>query len=155
MTDWTEFGMRSGPELSARTRAVGVPPFQDMIDTIVAECRAASEAPLRGVTADGRAVPGLFLAKRGVVDTDPLREAALAFLEALDPADRSIATLPLDAVERRQWSNVHPNFFRHGVMLESLTAVQREHSLKPFLDTSEKACDMRSSLVRMVGSPPA
>lgn len=111
MKDWTEFGMRGGPELSARTRVVVVPPFQDMIDSILAEWRAASEAPLRGVTADGRTVPGLFLAQRGVVDTDPLREAAPAFLEALEPADRPNAGLPLDAIERRQWSNVHPNFF--------------------------------------------
>jgi hypothetical protein len=88
MKNWTAFGLRGGPELSARTRAVGVPPFQDMIDAVVAEWRAASEAPLRGVTSDGRIVPGLFRAKRGIVDTDPLREAALAFLEALDPADR-------------------------------------------------------------------
>jgi len=73
MKDWTEFGTRGGPELSARTRVVGVPPFQEMIDTILAECRAASEAPLRGVTADGRTVPGLFRAKGGAVDTDPLR----------------------------------------------------------------------------------
>src|SRR5689334_20170625 len=122
MKDWTAFGLRGGPELSARTRAVGVPPFQEMIDALVAECRAASEAPLRGVTADGRLVPGLFAATRGAVDTDPLREAAQAFLDALDAADRPRATLPLDAVERRQWSNVHPNFFRHGVMLERLTA---------------------------------
>ncbi|HXT34808.1 MAG TPA: DUF3500 domain-containing protein [Chloroflexota bacterium] len=130
MKDWTEFEVRGGPELSARTRVVGVPPFQEMIDTILAECRAASEAPLRGVTADGRTVPGLFRAKGGAVDTDPLREAALAFLEALEPADRPNATLPLDAVERRQWSNIHPNFFRHGVMLEGLPAAQRERGLQ-------------------------
>ena len=27
---------------------------------------------------------------------------------------------PLDAEERRRWINVHPNVFRHGILLESL-----------------------------------
>ena len=130
MKDWTEFGLRVGPELSARTRAVGVPPFQEMIDAIVAGYRAELEAPLRGVTADGQIVPGLFNTRRGMVDTAPLREAALAFLEALDPLDRATVCFPLDASERREWVNVHPNFFRHGVMLENLTAPQRERGLQ-------------------------
>jgi len=71
-----------------------VPPFQEMIDAIVAGYRAELEAPLRGVTADGQIVPGLFSTRRGIVDTAPLREAALAFLEALDPLDRPTVCFP-------------------------------------------------------------
>jgi hypothetical protein len=130
MKDWTEFGLRAGPELSARTRAVAPPPLQEMIDAIVAGYRTALDEPLRGVTSDGRLVPGLFSIGHGVVDTASLREAALAFLEALDPADRPQVSFALNASERRQWSNVHPNFFRHGVMLENLTAPQRERGLQ-------------------------
>src|SRR5438128_317441 len=115
--------------MSARARVVSVPPIQGLIDAFLANCRAELAVPVRGVTSDGHVVPGLFTTRQGAVDTALLREAALAFLAALDPADRPKASFPLDASERREWSNVHPNFFRHGVMLEDLTAPQRELGL--------------------------
>lgn len=129
MKNWTEFGLRHLPRMSARARVEGVPPIQGLIDAFLAECRAALVLPVRGVSADGQVVPGLFTTRRGAVDTAPLRDAALAFLAALDPADRDAASFPLEATERRAWSNVHPNFFRHGVMLEDLTPPQRELGL--------------------------
>jgi Protein of unknown function (DUF3500) len=84
---------------------------------------------VRGITTDGHVVPGVFGARRATVDTAPLRDAALAFLEALDPDERTRASFPLDATERRSWFNVHMNFFRHGVMLEDLTSGQRRLGL--------------------------
>ena len=125
MKDWTEFGLRHIPEMSARARVEGVPPIQGLIDAFLVECRGALAMPLCGLTADGHAIPGLFTTRHGTVDTGPLRDAALAFLAALDPADQRKANFPLEASERRAWSNVHPNFFRHGVMLDDLTAPQR------------------------------
>src|SRR4051794_18135130 len=129
MKDWTEFGLRHLPEMSARARVERVPPIQGLIDAFLADCRADLAVPVRGVTSDGHVVPGLFTTRHAAVDTALLRDAALAFLAALDPADRSKASFPLDASERRAWSNIHPNFFRHGVMLEDLTAPQRELAL--------------------------
>jgi hypothetical protein len=129
MKDWTEFGLRHLPKMSARAPVERVPPIQGLIDAFLADCRAALGEPIRGITADGRAVPALFATRHGTVDTCPLREAALAFLAALDPADRLRASFPLEASERRAWSNVHPNFFRHGVMLENLTPPQRDLGL--------------------------
>ncbi|MDB5073968.1 MAG: hypothetical protein JWO42_147 [Chloroflexi bacterium] len=130
MKDWTEFGVRALPEMSARDRVVSVPPIQDLIDALMADFRAKLAAPLRGVTSDGHVRPGLFSTRRGAVDTAPLREAARAFLEALDPVDRPKASFPLAASEWRQWFNIHANFFRHGVMLENLTPPQRECGLQ-------------------------
>jgi hypothetical protein len=128
--DWTELGLRGLPEMSARRRVESVPPMQEFIDALMADCRAELAVPVYGITSDGRVVPGVFTTRRGAVDTDPLREAAVAFLAALDPADRPRASFPLDATERRQWFNVHPNLFRHGVMLDGLTAQQRELGLQ-------------------------
>src|SRR5438270_1741679 len=116
--------------MSARRRVESVPPMQEFIDALMADCRAELAVPVHGITSDGRVVPGVFTTGRGAVDTDPLREAAVAFLAALDPADRPRASFPLDATERRQWFNVHPNLFRHGVMLDGLTAQQRELGLE-------------------------
>ena len=129
MRDWTEFGLRPLPAMSARSRVVSVPQFQGAIDALVAECNDELAAPLRGITSDGKVVPGLFGARRETIDTAGLRDAALAFLGSLTPALRAKANFPLDATERRAWFNVHMNFFRHGVMLEDLPMVQRELGL--------------------------
>jgi uncharacterized protein DUF3500 len=129
MKDWTEFGLRHLPQMSARTRVESVPPMQGLIDAFLTDSRAALAAPVCGVTTGGHVVPGLFTTRHGAVDTAPLREAALAFLAALEPADGDRASLPLEAGERRAWSNVHPNFLRHGVMLADLTPSQREYAL--------------------------
>jgi hypothetical protein len=37
--------------------------------------------------------------------------------------------LPVDAEQRRNWLNIHPYVFRHGVMLEDLPQAQRELGL--------------------------
>ena len=58
--DWTEFGLRPLPVMSARSRVVEVPPIQGLIDALYDECNAALEVPLRGITSDGNIVPGLF-----------------------------------------------------------------------------------------------
>ena len=108
---------------------VSVPPIQGAIDALVTACNNQLAVPVRGVTTDGRVVAGLFGARRASIDTSRLRDAALAFLAALDPADRDRATFPLDSTEWRSWFNVHMNFFRHGVMLEDLNDVQRELGL--------------------------
>lgn len=129
MRDWTEFGLRPLPVMSARSRVVDVPPIQGVIDDLVAHCNGELAVPVHGITTDGHVVPGLFGARRGFVDAAPLRDAALAFLSALAPEVRAMAMFPLDASERRSWFNVHMNFFRHGVMLEDLPTEQRELGL--------------------------
>ena len=129
MRDWTEFGLRPLPAMSARSRVVAVPPIQGAIDALFAECNAALAVPLRGITSDGNVVPGLFGVQRGTIDTAPIRDAASAFIQSLDPAVRATVTFPLDGTERRDWFNVHMNFFRHGVMLEDLPTAQRELGL--------------------------
>jgi Protein of unknown function (DUF3500) len=115
--------------MSARSRVVEVPPIQAAIDAVYAECRAELSVPVRGITNNGKVVPGLFGVHRGSVDTAPIRDAASAFLQALDPAVRAKTMFPLDATERRDWFNVHMNFFRHGAMLEDLPMAQRELGL--------------------------
>lgn len=129
MKDWTEFGLRPLPVMSARSRVVEVPPIQGAIDALYAQCNAALEMPLRGISCDGDIVHGLFGVQRGAIDTAPIRDAALAFTQSLDPAVRATLTFPLDSTTRRNWFNVHMNFFRHGVMLEDLPMAQRELGL--------------------------
>jgi hypothetical protein len=72
---------------------------------------------------------GLRALEAAKVDTAPISDSALAFLQALSGPQRSQATFTMDAAEWRMWINVHMNHFRHGVMLEDLAPAGRELAL--------------------------
>jgi hypothetical protein len=63
------------------------------------------------------------------VSTQPITDAALAFLQALTPEQRQRVTFPIDAEEWRMWINVHMNHFRHGLLLEDLSQPVRDLAL--------------------------
>ena len=125
MVHWTDFGLNNMPPFSARRRNEFPPPLQALID----ERAAGVTEPLAGVTTDGTIRKGLFTLEITGVSPVPVTEAAQAFLGALDADRRGRAMFPLDAEERRTWLNIHPNVFRHGVMLEDLSPDQRELGL--------------------------
>lgn len=127
MNDWTEFGLRGLPSMSARSKPATFPPFlQPMLDAAA----ASIAAPLVGITTDGRVRRGLFPLRATGVTAAPILEAAQGFLAALDPAQRAKVVFDLEADERRMWFNIHPYFFRHGLMLEDLTPAQRNAALR-------------------------
>jgi hypothetical protein len=126
MTHWTEFGLNHNmPHFSARHKADFPPPLQALID----ERAAGLAEPLTGISTDGTIQEGLFGLQATGVSTEPISEAAQAFLAALDADRRARAVFPVDAEQRRTWFNVHPYVFRHGVMLEDLPQAQRELGL--------------------------
>jgi hypothetical protein len=125
MQHWTDLGLRALPPMSARERTPFPPPLQALVD----QRAALVDAPLAGVTSDGRVQPGLFHLDGPGGDTRPVTEAAQRFLAALTPEQRAKATFPLDATERRTWLNVHMYVFRHGVMLEDLPPATRRLGL--------------------------
>jgi Protein of unknown function (DUF3500) len=127
MKDWTELGLRGLPSLSARTRPAAFPPFlQPMFDAAA----AALARPLVGISSDGNVRPGLFPLRATGVATAPILDAAQGFLAALDTAQRAKVVLDAEADERRMWFNIHPNVYRHGLMLEDLAPVQREAAMR-------------------------
>jgi len=90
-----------------------------------AEREAAAMAdPFRGITANGTVESGLFKIKSTGVSTDPVRQAALAFLGALSPAQRAKTTFPVDDPEWRKWMNVH-RWPRQGVTFLEMSDAQR------------------------------
>lgn len=123
--DWTTFGLRGMPPMSARHENAMPPFFQATLDAAM----AAVDQPLRGITTDGTVLDGLFRLGATGRSTAPITDAAQAFLATLSPDQRSRAVFPLDAREKRMWFNIHPYVFRHGVMLEDLTPAQREAGL--------------------------
>lgn len=129
MRDWTEFGLRSVAVMSARSRVTSVPEFQELIDDLMRQADAELAVPVAGITVDGHVMPGLYGKPKRKVDTAQIRQAALAFMDSLDPADRKKLLFPLDSPEWRTWINVHMNFFRHGIVLDDLNGRQRESGL--------------------------
>jgi hypothetical protein len=81
--------------------------------------------PFRGVTTDGRVVPGLFALRSTGVSTEPVRRAADAFIAALTEEQRAKTLYPVDDDEWRKWMN--PSFYvRQGVSFADMSEPQRE-----------------------------
>jgi hypothetical protein len=91
--------------------------------------RKAIAEPFRGITTDGRVLPGLFALEATGVSTEPLKEAAQAFLDSLSTHQQHAAQFALEDDAWRAWSNIHPFVMRHGAALDTSTASQRERAL--------------------------
>lgn len=136
--------MTSAPVLRPRQKeAVSARDLSSMLNERTRKMREAGEQavaePFRGITAGGQIVPGLFPIEQTGVSTQPLREAARAFLASLNPEARRTATFPVDSDVWRRWSNVHMFLMRHGVCLEQLTDSQREQGLALLRETLSAA----------------
>lgn len=91
------------------------------------EARGLAE-PFRGVTTDGSPVPGLFALRSTGVSTEPVRQAAAAFLAALAPEQRDRTRFAVDDPEWRKWMNQH-FYARQGVSFLEMAEPQREAAL--------------------------
>ena len=120
-------GLRKRTPVSARTLASDVGGrFGRMREN---NARIVGE-PFKGITTDGAVIPGLYPLQTTGISTDPIRRAALAFLDMLTPEQRQQASFEVTSDAWRQWWNIHPFLMRHGVMLEDLAAQQREAALR-------------------------
>ena len=82
-------------------------------------------APFKGITTSGDVMPGLFEIKPAGVSTEPVRNAALAFIGTLNPVQLARTMYPVDDVEWRKWMNQH-FYARQGVSFADMTDRQRE-----------------------------
>ena len=89
---------------------------------------AAAAEPFKGITTDGTVVPGLFSIQKTGVPTGSIKEAAEDFLGSLSSEQRSKTLFPMDTVEWRRWSNIHPTLMRHGMPLFEMTDTQRDRA---------------------------
>ncbi|MXY16076.1 MAG: DUF3500 domain-containing protein, partial [Acidobacteria bacterium] len=83
------------------------------------------DEPFLGITADGEIEPGLFRIEATGVSTEPIRDAAVAFLASLTPEQRGRTLFPVDDPEWRRWANIHLST-RQGVGLLEMDAAQTE-----------------------------
>ncbi len=86
--------------------------------------------PFTGITSDGNVVPDLFPVARTGISTEPIRRAAIEFLDALDTSERQQVRFDITSDAWRRWWNIHPFLMRHGLLLENLADAQREAALR-------------------------
>jgi len=79
----------------------------------------------KGLTTDGKVVPGLFGIKSTGVSTEPVRKAAEAFLNGLAAEQRAKTVFKIDDPEWRKWANQH-HYGRQGVSFMEMSDGQRE-----------------------------
>jgi len=92
--------------------------------SIQAEQRGLAE-PFKGITTNGEVQKDLYHLRSTGVSTEPVRKAALSFLDSLLPAQRRKTQFPVDDPEWRKWMNQH-FYIRQGVGFDEMTDAQRE-----------------------------
>ena len=81
-------------------------------------------APFKGITTNGEVMPELFEIKPTGVSTEPMRNAAMAFLNTLTSVQLARTIYPVDDIEWRKWMNQH-FYARQGVCFADMTESQR------------------------------
>jgi hypothetical protein len=84
--------------------------------------------PFKGITADGKPLPGLFRIESTGVSTEPVRKAADTFLASLKSEQRKAAKFAIDDPEWRKWMNQH-FYVRQGVAFRDMSENQREMAI--------------------------
>ncbi|HTE14654.1 MAG TPA: DUF3500 domain-containing protein, partial [Burkholderiales bacterium] len=93
----------------------------------MAAAKKALAERFKGITTDGKIVPGLYTAGKTGVSTEPIRRAAEDFIAVLTAQQRAKALYPVTSNEWRNWSNIH-RYPREGVMLGDMSPAQRERA---------------------------
>ena len=87
--------------------------------------REGLAAPFKGITTNGDVMPGLFEIKPTEVSTEPVRNAAIAFINTLTSVQIARTIYPVDDIEWRKWMNQH-FYARQGISFADMTDRQRE-----------------------------
>ena len=81
--------------------------------------------PFKGITTNGSVAPNLFSIRSTGVSTEPVRNAAAAFLKSLDEPQRRRTLFAANDPEWRKWANQHI-YYRDGISFEEMNATQRD-----------------------------
>lgn len=121
-------GQLAAPRRNGRPLKLGGGPQNYLQNALTAVAE-----PFKGNTTDGAVVAGLFPIGATGVSTQTIREAAEAYLGSLNAEQRARAIFPVDAKERRMWSNIHRTIMRHGI---------------PFCEMSDQQADCALALLQ-------
>ena len=85
-----------------------------------------AEAPFRGITTDGNAVPGLFSLNPEDAPTPAMVAAVMGLLRLLSPAERGAMCFPVDSELWRRWQNTELYVEHYGLRLDEASEPVRE-----------------------------
>jgi uncharacterized protein DUF3500 len=120
-------GLRNRQPVSARTPA---PDVGERFGRMRDNAERLVNQPFKGITSDGNVIPGLYPLEATGVSTEPIRRAAVEFLDVLDSSERQQAQFDMSSDAWRRWWNIHPFLMRHGLQLEGVTDPKREAALR-------------------------
>ncbi len=98
---------------------------EEMLRMSLAAEKPGLAEPFRGITTHGKVESGLFGIRSTGVSTEPVRQAAAAFLASLDNEQRNKTQFPVDSDEWRKWMN-QSFYIRQGVSFLEMNGKQRE-----------------------------
>jgi hypothetical protein len=106
-------------------------------------------APFKGITTNGEIVPGLFEIQPSGVSTEPIRNAAEAFMATLTPVQFTRSMYPVDDIEWRKWMNQH--FYpRQGVCFAEMNNAQRDAAFALMrASLSAKGVELTRNIMRL------
>ena len=154
-------------EAAATSRPRRAPPRIDetrvsqALQDLFAGWRVSLKEPFKGIAAADEIARGLFPLRKTGVSTQPLVDAAKAFLAALDDEQRVAVRFPIDSEIWRTWSNIHRNLMRHGLCMAELSDKQRELAYGVLragvgaraYETARNAMRLNETLAEMTGLP--
>jgi hypothetical protein len=125
--------------------------FTDRGSRAVAQAEQQQQEPFRGITTAGVIVPGLFPLRSTGVSTQPIQDAAEAFLASLTASQREKIQFAADDIEWRLWNNVH-RYSRQGVSFQEMSETQRERAYDLFrASLSARGFEKSRNVMRLNG----
>jgi hypothetical protein len=111
--------------------------------------REGLAAPFKGITTEGKVVPGLFQISPTGVSTEPLRNAAERFIATLTNVQLVRTMFPIEDIQWRKWMN--QSFYpRQGVSFQEMSEVQREAAFGLMqASLSAKGFDLMRNIMRL------
>jgi hypothetical protein len=106
--------MLARPNRRPGPSALRLEPLPEVLERLLERGQRELTEEFKGITAEGRVVPGLFPVTRTGLGTGRLAEAAAAYLRSLDPDQRRRGSFDVRNPVWRQWCNVHPFLMRRG-----------------------------------------
>ena len=85
--------------------------------------------PFKGITTDGKIVPGLFALRSESAPTREILKAASELLGQLSPGQKEIVCLPLESRERELWQNSIARYERFGLRLDEVSEGLRQAAM--------------------------
>lgn len=121
-------GLRPRQRPIASGRALPAP-LPEFLKSYMQNGEASAATPFKGITTDGMVAPDLFTLASSGHSTQPLKDAADAWLASLSAEQQAKSLFSVDSDAWRRWSNIHVFVMRHGVSMEEMSPVQRAAAL--------------------------